>query len=510
MHSNDILIKNEQEANKLAATITSITITFIALVYILNVVGIFIAPQKAMSIAMGISTFMMLVPPILVFIFKLERLWVKYFIVTVCTLMVAVMSLQLSWHVVVLFIYPIAISSLYFSRRLSWFAVILSILLFTTSQIASLYAGGVGDKNLTAPYEMIVYGILPRSIELLALSLIFITLSKRTKLLLQNVVGAEEQKESLEKIIALTDKSYEVSNVLAESVKKLSSVTVNTIKSNEQIAQKTSSIVDGSQKTIQFVDEAGTIVNTVTSKLDEMAKENYQIAQVSQEVKKLTETNTINMKNAANEMKQIDEATKESRAIITRLGEKSNEISNIAQIIKGISTRTNLLALNASIESARAGEQGKGFSVVASEIRALAEQSRVAADNISVLIQTVLEDTNLAVNSIDLNARIVENGLEIIHMADQSSENVTTSIEKMNLIALDLAAVSSTIAQDGDTISNAVSGISELTYKNMDELMTILVASQNQLDSMNEVAVSVDSISVTSEELLQVVNKGKQ
>ncbi len=507
MNSNGILVKNEQEANKFAAIITSITISFIALVFILNVIGIFVAPQGPMTVAMGISTLLMLIPSFLVFVLKRTEPWVKYAILVACTLMVMAMSLLLSWHVVILFIYPIAIASLYFSKRLSWFTVVLSLVLFTFSQLMSLYAGGVDDLNLAVPYDMVLYGIAPRSIQMVALSPIFIMLSKRTKKLLENVVGAEDQKEALEHIMALTDKSYEVTNTLTDSVKALSEVTDHAIKSNEEITKKAGNIVDGSQQTIKYVDEASSVVANVASNLNIIANNNKEISQVSQEAMVLTNNNAANMKNAAEGMQKIDKVTKDSRTVITRLGEKSNEIANIAQVIKDIASRTNLLSLNASIESARAGEQGKGFAVVASEIRALAEQSQKAASNIETLIQNVLEETTEAVNSIDVNVRLVDQGLTLINKADKSSEDVTNSIEKVTAMAQNIAALSTVAAENGEKINNAVNGISKLTVESLNELKTILTASEQQLKAMNEVAVSVDSINATSEELLMVVNK---
>jgi methyl-accepting chemotaxis protein len=509
MKNNHILSKNEQESNKLASIITLLTIAFIALVYVLNVVGIFIAPLGPMTIALGLATVMMLIPPFLVFILKLQGGWVKYAIVTACAIMVAITSAFLSWHVVVMFIYPIAIAALFFSRPLSRYALVISVMLFAGSQVSSLYTNAVSDLNLLKLYDMIVYGILPRSIELLAVSLIFITLSNRTNKLLQNVVGAEDQKGTLDTIMALTNKSYEVTNTLAKSVKNLSEITDDTMKTNERITAKTGNIVDGSQQTLKFVDEAGSIVSDVSAKLNEMASENHEIAEVSQEVMNLTDNNMANMKDAAKEMEQIDRVTKESKAIITRLGERSNEISNIVEVIKGISSSTNLLALNASIESARAGEQGRGFAVVASEVRALAEQSQEAANSISELIQTVLQDTSEAVNAMDLNTRIVESGLSLINKADHSSEEVSKSIEKMNTKAQYLSTLSTALADNGSRVASAVKGISDLTYNSMDELRSILISSEEQMDAMNKVAVSVNSISTTSNELLNVVNQSK-
>ncbi len=510
MENNNILSRNEQESNKLASIIALISIAFIALVYLLNVVGIFIVPKVTMTIALGLATVFMLVPPFLVFVLKLQGAWIKYATVTACVLMVSIMSAFLSWHAIALFIYPMAIAALYFSKPLSRYSLIISLIFFTGGQICSLYTNAIVDKNLTTLYDMIVYGILPRNIELLTVSLIFITLSNRTNKLLQNVVGAEDQKSTLDTIMALTDKSYEVTNTLAKSVKNLSEITEDTMKANERITTKTGNIVDGSQQTLQFVDEAGSIVSEVSVKLNEMASENHQIAEVSQEVKNLTDDNLANMKDAAKEMEQIDRVTKDSKAIITRLGERSNEISNIVEVIKGLSTSTNLLALNASIESARAGEQGRGFAVVASQVRALAEQSREAANNISELIKTVLEDTSEAVNAMDLNTKIVENGLSLINKADHSSIEVSKSIERMNTKAQYLSSMSTTLADDGDRVASAVKEISGLTYTSMDELRSILTSSKEQMDAMKRVALSVNSINSTSDELLNVVNQNKK
>lgn len=506
---NHILEKNEKEANKFAAMITLITIVFIALVYILNVVRIFIIPQSAMNIAMGIATLMMLLPPVIVFLLKQEGTWVKYIIVVACSAMVAVLSMIISWHAVLMFIYPIAIASIYFSRRLSWFTVIFSIVLFAFSQIASLSIGGISDSNLSSMYTMIVYGIAPRSIELLAISLIFIVLSKRTKKLLQNVVGAEEEKRNLEKIVALTDKSYEVSNVLANSVKELTKITVNTKTSNEKITEKTSNIVDESKQTIQHITEAGSVVLDVSGELNKIAEQNTKIAELAKEAMLFTEQNSRNMKDAAVEMKQIDKATNESRAIISKLSEKSNEIANIADVIKSISNNTNLLALNASIEAARAGEQGKGFAVVASNIRELAEQSQNAANSITDLIATILEDTNEAVKTMDLNTKTVNNGITYINKAEQSSIEVNSSIDKVNSMAINIASMSGNVADNGEKITSAVQEISKLTNNNIDELKSILTASKDQLTSMNEVAAAVNSINNTAEELSGVVKKTK-
>ncbi len=506
----NIMERNEREANRLAAQITLITILFLALVYVLNVLRIFIAPQGPMTMAMGTAAFLMLIPTFLVRVLKRNDAYVKYVIVACCILMVAVLSLLLSWHVVLLFVYPIAIASLYFSRPLSWYAVIVSLLLFSGSQVGALYAGGVSDHNLTGLYEVVLYGVAPRSIELLALATIFINLSGRTKGLLTSMVSATDQQKALEQIVALTDKSHEVTNTLNSSVKELSEVTDHAIMNNEQIKDMAKNIVDDSRQTIHYVEETGSVVAAVATDLRTIADNNQKISGVSREAKGLTEENTLNMKAAAKSIQSIHEATTKSRDIILRLGEQSNEIGDIAQIIKNIAANTNLLSLNASIESARAGEQGKGFAVVASEIRGLAEQSQQAADNIALLIQKVVGDTMEAVKSMDYNAKLVENGLELVIKANQSSNDVTASIEKMNEMAVSIADLSETVAGSGDRIHRAVEGINKHTVESMDRLEGILKASEEQMVSMREVAAGVEVIDMTSEELLSVVTKSRK
>ena len=506
---NAVLNKNEKESNKLAAQIMLITISFVGLVYLLNTLRIFVAPQEPMTIAMSVSTLLLLVPSLLVFILKQYGAWVKYAIVTCCIFMVTVISLFLTWHVVLMYIFPITVASLFFSRRLSWYAIILSQILFAGSQVGGFILGSVNDFNLTSLYSVIVHGMAPRAIELFAISLIFVRLSSRTNKLLTNSIGAEEQKDTLDRMMAITDKSYEVTNILADSVKELSVATGHAITSNEQIAKMAGNIVDGSQQTIHYVEQAGSVVSSVATNLNVIANENILISEVSHETKRLTDSNAINMKDAAEGVRQIDEATNRSRDVILRLSETSSQIVKITQVIKSIAQSTNLLSLNASIESARAGEHGRGFAVVAAEIRTLAGQSQNAAKSIEELMQQVVGETTEAVKSMDYNTKLVENGLTLINKADTSSEEVTKSIAKVNTMAEKIAGLSSTIAENGNQINDAVGGISDLTVETLDRLKEILKSSEEQLKAMNGIAAYVKSIDTSSDELLSVINQNK-
>ena len=161
MKNNGFWVRNEQEANKFAATITLITIIFIALVFALNVVGIFIVPMGPMAIAMTTATLMMLIPSLLVFVLKRTDDWVKYVIITASILMVATFSLLLSYHVILLFIYRSQFRAYIFLEDLAGLHWLYHKYYLQSASLLHLMPGGVVDNNMLIPYDMIVYAIVP-------------------------------------------------------------------------------------------------------------------------------------------------------------------------------------------------------------------------------------------------------------------------------------------------------------------------------------------------------------
>jgi methyl-accepting chemotaxis protein len=507
MKRSSILERNEYEANRLAAKVMLATIVFIALVLLLDIMGVFTVPLPTMATALSIAAVLLLVPSILVFLFKAEGRAVKYISVSAAALMVAALNMFLSYHIVILYVYPIAIASLFFSRRLSWYAVLFSVAAVTAGQILGFDSGGVTDKNFTSSYELLIFGVIPRDIQLLALALIFILLSKRTKNMLGNAVDAEEQKRMLERMTAVTDKSFEVSNVLVESVKQLSEVAGHTMQANGQIAGNTERLVNSSENTLKLVDEAAAAVESISASFNRVAEDGRLIADISQQVGRLTEESGHAIEKAIDKMRMIEGAAYDNKAIIAKLGERSNEIGRIVEVITGISAQTNLLALNAAIESARAGEQGKGFAVVASEIRSLAEQSERAAKDIAALIKSIIDDTSKAVDSMDRSSAMAEEGLAVINEAGVSFGKVSSAGFEMNDRIREVSDSTVEAAKSSDRIVGIVRNIRDINHSSIEELQGIAAASEEQLASMQQVTASVDAIEKISEELLEAVRE---
>ncbi|MDP4181440.1 MAG: methyl-accepting chemotaxis protein [Bacillota bacterium] len=508
MGTNKILIRNEWEANRFAARVMLFTIGFVILVWIMDMINIFIVPKFIMSVAMGIAAILLLIPAILVFVLKKQDWWVKYLTVTSAALMVSGMGLFLTFHVLLLYTYTITIASLYFSRRLCWYAVGISISTLSISQYFQMNVGGVIDHNFANRSDLIIFGIIPRDIEIFALSIIFIILSKRAKKMLENVMGAEEQARIFEKMQSVTDKSSQVSKVLADSVRELSEITKQTYLSNKQIAEFTEKIAASSQDNIKNLDNANEASQRIASTLDSIAAGGKLVSELSQRVENLTEENSVIINEAVNEMQGIAEVTQESKRIINKMEERSSEIERIIEMISEISKQTNLLALNAAIESAKAGENGKGFSVIAAQIRLLAEQSQESSKSIAALIKEVIDDTRRGVASMDLGSERVENGINVVHKALESFEQVSKSGKEMNTRVYEVNKLSKLAYESGSKISNIVKDIIDINYKSLDGLQTIASSSQEQLTSMKKLENYVNYIEGTASELLEVVNDG--
>jgi methyl-accepting chemotaxis protein len=506
-NKNTILLQNEIEANKFAAFVMLCTNVVVIFAFFVNLMGVFAVDKGTMAIVTITSIALLSLPYVVVILLKQQGVWVKYLIVTAAILMVSITILILKQFAIVLFAYPLAIASLFFSTKLSWYTSVLSILFFSISQILSLRTVGIIDRNYMDMRSMMKYGVMPRAFQLVMISFIFIMLSKRTRVMLGNMMGAKEQEEIINKMMKVTQKSTDVSNALSASVSSLSIMTESTARSNEDIAEKTSKIAEGSKNSIKSMEEATLAVTNMSENLHKISEESKQIGILSNQVKNLTVDNERVLGSAVEKMEAIAEATKHSKAIISQLEQRSSKISGFVEIISQISSQTNLLALNAAIESARAGEQGKGFAVVAQEIRNLAEGSKQAAKDISALIQEVIEDTKNAVCSMDNGSVLVDNGLKVIEEARTSFTKVADANKEMNDKLIKVEEDTEEAASHGKKMVDIVIGVKNINENSLKDIELIAAASEQLVSSMQEVDSSVEDIQSMSKELLEVIQK---
>ena len=473
-----VLVQNEKQANKAVSKVMRITFIIFTLVYILNVLGIFIVDMKVMTMAYVLGSIMLWMPTILVNVAKQDGSYVKYALTICAVIFITIVTSTLGYHVVLLYIYAIAIASLYFSKKINVMTMILSVIGVSAGQIICFWFNIFPDKNFTTLYKLIVYGIVPRAMVLIAIAAIFTMLCERTTGMLSNLMNAEEQERMIEEMRLMQEKSEETSRTLMEMVKELSHITENSMDSNRQIVEETGNVLDSFSKNSEEITGINERTQDINARLEELTAINRQLSDLANQVNQLSKENQNKMNSATESMEQIHRSTNECKEIVWKLGEESKEILGIIQVITGISQQTNILALNATIEAARAGEHGKGFAVVAEEIQKLAEQTRKAVDNIGTIVTASVEDTGRAVKVMEQSAELTETGMESMSEVGSSTASITSSNEKMTKQIMEMDHTVENIWIQSDKVAKGMQQVNVSTQNNYKAIEQVNAATQ--------------------------------
>ena len=473
-----VLVQNEKQANKAVSKVMRITFIIFTLVYILNVLGIFIVDMKVMTMAYVLGSIMLWMPTILVNVAKQDGSYVKYALTICAVIFITIVTSTLGYHVVLLYIYAIAIASLYFSKKINVMTMILSVIGVSAGQIICFWFNIFPDKNFTTLYKLIVYGIVPRAMVLIAIAAIFTMLCERTTGMLSNLMNAEEQERMIEEMRLMHEKSVETSKTLMGMVKELSHITENSMDSNRQIVEETGNVLDSFSKNSEEITGINERTQDINARLEKLTAINRQLSDLANQVNQLSKENQNKMNSATESMEQIHRSTNECKEIVWKLGEESKEILGIIQVITGISQQTNILALNATIEAARAGEHGKGFAVVAEEIQKLAEQTRKAVDNIGTIVTASVEDTGRAVKVMEQSAELTETGMESMSEVGSSTASITSSNEKMTKQIMEMDHTVENIWIQSDKVAKGMQQVNISTQNNYKAIEQVNAATQ--------------------------------
>ena len=226
----------------------------------------------------------------------------------------------------------------------------------------------------------------------------------------------------------------------------------------------------------------------VTNSIERMSHAALTSAQEAQESSSMMKQNGMLaqegdsiVKKTVSKIKRIAEVIDQSVITISDLGKTSERIGEIIVVIHDIADQTNLLALNAAIEAARAGEQGKGFAVVADEVRKLAERTSSATEEISVIIRTIQQETKNATDSIKTGSAEVHKGISLGEEASTALSKIKESSEQMQHKIDVIEANSVKLSSESEKVSRGTARIAEYTSRDA-EMMTEVVNSFNNLN----------------------------
>lgn len=276
--------------------------------------------------------------------------------------------------------------------------------------------------------------------------------------------------DSLRKIVAqvktVTERVVETATVSEASVQDLSE---EALRQSEEIAAA-----------LQQVEEMATAVQAVATNAE-------QAELVAQQAARTVLEGDLAMNRTVDGIQAIRATVAETAKKVKYLGESSQKISTVVELISAFAAQTNMLALNASIEASRAGEEGRGFAVVAAEVRSLAQQSAKAADEIRMLVSSIQSETNEVVSAIEVGTEQVVMGTKLVDETRQSLNKITAASAEITTLVEAIAQTTVVQSKASETVTQKMKDVAEIAQKTSNEASQVSAS----FEQLREVATTL-------------------
>jgi methyl-accepting chemotaxis protein len=324
----------------------------------------------------------------------------------------------------------------------------------------------------------------------------------------------DEIGDMIKAFTTMTDNLRDVVSQVAKSAEQVAAASQELTASSEQsaqaagqVAETVTNVANGASNQLMAVEKTVCVVGEMASAINQIAGNAQNVSTQSEQTAQAANDGGKAVSQATNQMQLIKESVDQVAQVVQQLGTSSQQIGEIVDVISGIAGQTNLLALNAAIEAARAGEQGRGFAVVADEVRKLAEQSQEAAQKIAVIVREVQSETNNAVTTMNQGTNEVVKGTEVITATGERFHFITTMIDQLNLQIQDIGAAAEELSVSSGEVVHTVDNVKTVAGETAGDTQTISAATEEQSASMEEIASSSQALANMASELQVIVSK---
>lgn len=298
----------------------------------------------------------------------------------------------------------------------------------------------------------------------------------------------------------------ESSSLVASNSEQVVSSTEQMNSSVQQISSTIQQISKGSQTQAQELEATSKVVTKLTRDMRNLASKAGMTADLTKEVGVISESGSKSASEADFKMSKIISVTNESAKKIKELAERSGEITAVLEVIRKIADQTNLLALNAAIEAARAGEAGRGFAVVADEVKRLAEGSAKSSEEIDGLIKQIQDDARDTVESIEGGSKEISEGRIVIDKALKALNEIASKVREVSVNVMDVANTTQAQVVEIEQLSKSASEIAAVSEQNASATEEASAATEEQTAGTQEISASVQRMASMADDLSKIAS----
>lgn len=307
----------------------------------------------------------------------------------------------------------------------------------------------------------------------------------------------------------------EMNNKLKQTIHSIYTVSETVAASSEELAQSSNEVQAGTEQITVTMQElasgtetqastTGDLAETMTAfkrSIHDTTQEGVELKEHSSHVQNLTVSGKGLMVQSTKQMAAINDIMLDSVKKVESLNEQSAEISKLVSVIDEISNQTNLLALNAAIEAARAGEHGKGFAVVADEVRKLAEQVQFSVTDISTIVHRIQGETGNVTSALQSGYEEVKRGTAQLDQTNETFDQISNAVEDMIENITTISTNLHHLAQNSETINVSIDDMASISQESAAGVEQTTATVEETAATMDEIARSANQLAGMAEEL---------
>ncbi len=317
------------------------------------------------------------------------------------------------------------------------------------------------------------------------------------------------QKQMVDNLRNVLGDVQTASQSVASSAQQISASGTELNSAIQQISTTVDQVSRGSQSQAQRIEKSKHVVEELAKSMSDLSTNAKDSVEISNQVGLLSEKGAESAKEAGERMNKIIQVTNESAQKVRVLADKTNEITAVLQVIRQIADQTNLLALNAAIEAARAGEAGRGFAVVADEVRRLAESSAQSSDEIDEKLKQIQEHAKEVVGEIETSANEVNQGKLVIDSSLKALYEIATNIKNVSATVKMLSDAAHEQLTKVKSVSADTIEIASISEENASATEEASAAVEEQTAQTHEISNAATQMADLASQLQTAISKFK-